>query len=61
MTGPKQGVIGMKRDICLRRSLTQIPIKMEVDSSEAAINGVLVELRVQDGRALSIQRIAQDA
>lgn len=61
MTGPREGVIGMKRDICLRRSLTQIPIKMEVDLSEAAINGVLLEIRPEDGRALSIQRVCQEA
>jgi hypothetical protein len=61
MTGPKLGVIGMKREISIRRSLTQIPIKMEVENSDGAIMGVLVEVNPADGKALGIQRIAQDA
>jgi hypothetical protein len=61
MTGPKLGVIGMKREISIRRSLTQIPIKMEVENSDGVIMGVLVEINPEDGKALSIQRIAQDA
>jgi calcineurin-like phosphoesterase len=61
MTGPKLGVIGMKKEISIRRSLTQIPIKMEVENSDGVIMGVLVEVNPEDGRALSIQRIAQDA
>jgi metallophosphoesterase (TIGR00282 family) len=61
MTGPKLGVIGMKREISIRRSLTQIPIKMEVENSDGVIMGVLVEVNPDDGKAISIQRIAQDA
>jgi metallophosphoesterase (TIGR00282 family) len=61
MTGPKLGVIGMKREISIRRSLTQIPIKMEVENSDGVIMGALVEVNPADGKALSIQRIAQDA
>ena len=61
MTGPKLGVIGMKREISIRRSLTQIPIKMEVENSDGVIMGALVEINPADGKALSIQRIAQDA
>jgi calcineurin-like phosphoesterase len=61
MTGPRQGVIGMKREISIRRSLTQIPIKMEVENSDGVIRGALVEVNPADGKALSIQRIAQDA
>ena len=61
MTGPRQGVIGMRRDISIRRSLTQIPIKMEVENSEALICGALVEVNPANGKAVSIQRIAQEA
>jgi hypothetical protein len=61
MTGSRTGVIGMKREISIRRSLTQIPIKMEVETADAAIRGVLVEASTANGRAISIQRIDQDA
>ena len=51
----------MKRETAIRRSLTQMPLKMEVENSAAEIQGVLVEIDPADGKALSIQRIAQDA
>jgi metallophosphoesterase (TIGR00282 family) len=60
MTGPREGVIGMKREVSIRRSLTQIPIKMEVDASEPLIMGALVEIDATGGKALSIQRIRQE-
>jgi metallophosphoesterase (TIGR00282 family) len=60
MTGPREGVIGMKREVSIRRSLTQIPIKMEVDVSEPLIMGALVEIDAAGGKALSIQRIRQE-
>jgi metallophosphoesterase (TIGR00282 family) len=60
MTGPREGVIGMKREISIRRSLTQIPIKMEVDASEPLIMGALVEIDAAGGKAMSIQRICQE-
>jgi metallophosphoesterase (TIGR00282 family) len=60
MTGPREGVIGMKREVSIRRSLTQIPIKMEVDASEPLIMGALVEIDAAGGKALSIRRICQE-
>ena len=61
MTGPVDSVIGMKKETAMSRSLTQMPLKMEVQNSTAEIQGVLVEVNPADGKALSIQRIAQDA
>jgi metallophosphoesterase (TIGR00282 family) len=60
MTGPVEGVIGMKRDISIKRSLMQIPYKMEVADSAAAIMGVLLTVAVDSGKALSIERIRRD-
>lgn len=60
MTGPVNGVIGMKRDISIKRSLMQIPYKMEVEVSAAAIMGVLLAVDAESGRALSIQRINRE-
>jgi metallophosphoesterase (TIGR00282 family) len=60
MTGPLSGVIGMKRDISIRRSLMQIPYKMEVEDSAAVVMGVLLTVAVDSGKALSIERIRRD-
>jgi metallophosphoesterase (TIGR00282 family) len=60
MTGPKNGVIGMKPDISIRRALTQIPYKMEVEDTETVISGVLLEIDTDTGRSLSISRVSRD-
>jgi hypothetical protein len=60
MTGPAGGVIGMKRDISIKRSLMQIPYKMEVEDSAAVVMGVLLTIAIDSGRALSIERIRRD-
>jgi metallophosphoesterase (TIGR00282 family) len=60
MTGPMNGVIGMKRDISIRRSLMQIPYKMEVEDTAAVVMGVLVSVEVSSGKAVSITRIRRE-
>jgi len=60
MTGPKNGVIGMKPEISVSRALTQIPYKMEVEDSDAVVSGVVVEVDTESGRTLSIQRVQRD-
>ncbi len=60
MTGPTAGVIGMRRETAIARSLTQMPLKMEVDSaSPAEIQGVLLELDPSSGKAVRIERVRQ--
>jgi 2',3'-cyclic-nucleotide 2'-phosphodiesterase len=57
MSGPEDSVIGVKVDICVRRGLTQMPIKMESADGEASISGVLFEIDVGTKRCLSVERI----
>ena len=57
MCGPVDSVIGTRPELSIRRSLTQLPLRMEVADSEAALHGVLLELDTESGHALSIQRI----
>jgi 2',3'-cyclic-nucleotide 2'-phosphodiesterase len=61
MTGPMASVIGMRTQTAIARSLSQMPLKMEVDNSPAEIQGVLLEIDPQSGRALAIQRVRQPA
>ncbi len=60
MTGPAASVIGMKPDVSIRRSLTQIPYKMEVEDVATVIMGLLLELDVESGRTLVIQRVKHE-
>ena len=59
MTGPRDSVIGMKKETAIARSLTQMPLKMEVQNSPGEIRGVLLEIDAVTGKALSIERIHQ--
>ena len=56
MSGPIDSVIGMKKEICIKRSLSQIPFKMETAEGEAALSGALFRLDEADGRCLSVER-----
>lgn len=60
MTGPRDGVIGMKREISLQRSLLQIPFKMEVDESAALIMGAAFSVDTATGRCSAIRRIREE-
>jgi metallophosphoesterase (TIGR00282 family) len=58
MTGPVDSVIGVKTEICLRRSLTQMPIKMETAEGEALISGALFRIDPETRRCLSVERLS---
>jgi metallophosphoesterase (TIGR00282 family) len=57
MTGPDDSVIGVKAEICIRRGLTQMPIKMESAEGPASISGVLFEIDTESRRCIRIERI----
>lgn len=56
MCGPADSVIGVKADICIRRNLTQMPLKMETAEGASAIAGALFEL-AEDGRCVRIELV----
>lgn len=58
MTGPDDSVIGTKPEISIRRSLTQLPLKMEVAENESTIRGVCIQINPDTGKSISIERIA---
>jgi len=56
MSGPLDSIIGVQVESCLRRNITQMPIKMEVARGVSSVSGALFEIG-SDGRCQSIQRI----
>ncbi|MGI5940434.1 MAG: TIGR00282 family metallophosphoesterase [Thermoleophilia bacterium] len=54
MCGPRDSVIGVKKELVLERFLTQMPVRFEVASEDVWLEGVLLELGA-DGRALRIE------
>ncbi|MEJ5330773.1 MAG: TIGR00282 family metallophosphoesterase [Desulfobaccales bacterium] len=58
MTGPLNGVIGMKKEIILERFLSQRPQPFKVAAAQVQLQGVLLEL-TDDGRCRGITRIQE--
>lgn len=56
MTGPIDSVIGVKIEGCLRRNLSQMPIKMEVAEGDSIVSGALFDI-ADDGRCTKIDRV----
>ena len=56
MTGPRGGVIGVEKELAVKRFLTMMPVKFETASDDPWLNGVLIEAD-GDGRAVSIEQI----
>ena len=56
MTGPRGGVIGVKREQALERFLTQMPVRFETSDEDPWLNAVLIDAS-GDGRASAIQQL----
>jgi calcineurin-like phosphoesterase len=54
MCGPRDSVLGVKKELVLERLLRQLPVRFEVADGDVWLEGVAVELG-SDGRALSIE------
>lgn len=57
MTGPSESVIGFDPRTSVRRSLSQMPLKLAVADGPAVLNAVHVAVDIDSGRALSIERV----
>jgi 2',3'-cyclic-nucleotide 2'-phosphodiesterase len=60
MVGPRDGCIGMDKDIVLQRFLTGVPTRFVVAAGPVTFNSVLVTINSSTGRATSIQRIDRE-
>jgi len=60
MVGPRDGCIGMDKDIVVQRFLTAMPSRFAVAPGPVTFNSVLVTINGSTGRATSIQRIDRE-
>jgi metallophosphoesterase (TIGR00282 family) len=61
MTGPYDSVIGMDKDIILKKFLLQIPIKYEVAKNDLQFWALLVEADEATGKATRVEQIRRNA
>ncbi len=59
MTGPHDSVIGRKVEQILTRFITQLPTRFEMAEENIQLNGVVVTIDEETGRALEIKRISE--
>jgi len=59
MTGPLDSVIGIKKEIILKKYLTQVPIRFEVATDDLVFAGAEIEIDEKTGKAKSIARIVE--
>jgi hypothetical protein len=59
MCGPIDSVIGVKRELALRRFLTHLPTRFEPAAGRAVVQGAVVRVDPTSGRALEITRVQE--
>lgn len=58
MTGPFDSVIGIRKDTVIEKFLKQIPNRFDVAKGDIRLQGVLLDIDAQSGRAQAIERIS---
>ena len=61
MTGPRGGVIGVKRELALEAMITKMPVKFETSTEDPWLNGVLIRTGEERMRATAIEQVLEPA
>ncbi|MBC2723084.1 MAG: TIGR00282 family metallophosphoesterase [Desulfosporosinus sp.] len=57
MTGPRDSVLGVKKEIIINRFLTQLPAKFELAGGPIQMNAVVIDIDEDTGKAQKIEAI----
>jgi calcineurin-like phosphoesterase len=57
MTGPYEGVIGVKKELVIGRFLNNMPVRFEPATGDTRLCAVVVDGDEATGRARSIERV----
>ncbi|AFQ44648.1 TIGR00282 family metallophosphoesterase [Desulfosporosinus meridiei] len=57
MTGPRDSVLGVKKEIIINRFLTQLPAKFELANGPIQLNAVVLDIDEETGKARRIEAI----
>lgn len=57
MTGPYDGIIGMRKDLVIHKQRTGLPTKFDIQEGEAQLNACVIDVDEETGKARSIFRI----
>ena len=59
MTGSRDAVIGIRKELAIEKFLTQMPVRFEVAKKDPVLCGVLFTIDETSGRALAVDRILE--
>jgi 2',3'-cyclic-nucleotide 2'-phosphodiesterase len=59
MTGSRDAVIGIRKELAIERFLTQLPVRFEVAKKDPVISGVLFTVDEKTGRATGVTRVLE--
>lgn len=57
MTGPHLSIIGMDKEKVIQKFLTRLPMRYDVAKEDVRLQGVIVEVDEQSGKAIAIHRV----
>ncbi len=57
MTGCKDSVLGVKKEIIIKRFLTSLPQKHEIEDGPASMDSIIIDIDEATGKAQSIERL----
>jgi hypothetical protein len=61
MTGPRGGVIGVKKELAIQAMATKMPVRFETSTDDPWLNAVLITTGEQPRQAAAIEQIIQPA
>lgn len=57
MTGARDSVIGIRKELSIQRFLTQMPVRYEIAKNDPVLCGVVISINESTGRASGIERV----
>jgi metallophosphoesterase (TIGR00282 family) len=59
MCGPEDSILGVRSDRVIERFLSQLPVRFEVASGPVLVQGAVIDVDPESGRATAIRRIRE--
>ena len=57
MTGSRDSVIGIRKELSIQRFLTQMPVRYEIAKNDPVLCGVVISVDESTGKAVGIERV----
>jgi len=57
MTGPRDSVLGVDKEMVIKKFVTQMPVRFEVPGGEIQFNSIILDICKNTGKTLKIERL----